>query len=242
MQSDMRLGRLLRTSRSRARRRLLPRLRPWDRSRWRSNRQYRLFDFSADPTGMVAEVQYPRFSRSRMPCCCKGHVKSRLPVASPSSQSPGTAVLATGNRQPRTNSMIQCMFIYPAGSRGSANGLLHAHVSSPGQAAARRSEQRSARFHHLLRDQGTVLSASHDVTTLGFPAGPQSDLSGWKAFMTYALAGQVFAYRPNAADNTTWADYSWNSKILGPEWAAPQNFSFALQLRKWVGATVVSGS
>ena len=80
------------------------------------------------------------------------------------------------------------------------------------------------------------------MTTLSFPAVPQSDLSGWKAFMTYALAGQVFAYRPNAADNTTWADYTLDSTDWDPKWVAPQTFSFALQLRKWVGATVVSGS
>ena len=43
---------------------LLPRLRPLGtESRWRSNRQYRLFDFSADRPGMVAEVRIsPGFS------------------------------------------------------------------------------------------------------------------------------------------------------------------------------------
>ena len=89
-----------------------------------------------------------------------------------------------------------------------------------------------------------VYSEWVNAKTLTFPMVPQSDLAAWKAFMNYALGGNPFAYRPNAADNTTWADYTLDSMDWTPKFIAPGYFSFALQCRLWVGSgsPPVSGS
>ena len=88
----------------------------------------------------------------------------------------------------------------------------------------------------------SVLERIDDVMTLNFPFVPQSDLAAWKSFMEYALAGGVFAYRPNAADDTVWYEYTLDSMDWTPKFVCPGTFSFSLQCRLWVGATVVSGS
>lgn len=88
----------------------------------------------------------------------------------------------------------------------------------------------------------SVLERIDDVMTLTFSTVPQSDLAAWKAFMLWALAGNVFAYRPNAADDTVWREYTLDSKDWNYKWVATGFYSFELQCRLWVGATVVSGS
>jgi hypothetical protein len=60
--------------------------------------------------------------------------------------------------------------------------------------------------------------------------------------MQYALAGGVFAYRPNAASNAAWGEYTLDSLDWTPKFVCPGIFSFELQCRMWVGQTVVSGS
>jgi hypothetical protein len=103
----------------------------------------------------------------------------------------------------------------------------------------------AATRHDSITSSGikqAVLERIDDVMTLTFPFVPQSDLASWKAFMLWVLAGNVFAYRPNAADNTVWEEYTLDSQEWTPKWVAPQTFSFAFQCRLWVGATVVSGS
>ena len=87
-----------------------------------------------------------------------------------------------------------------------------------------------------------VLERLDDMMTLDFQFVPQSDLAAWKAFMTYALAGGVFAYRPNAVDDTVWGEYTVDSLDWTPKFVSPGWFSFSFLCRLWVGATVVSGS
>lgn len=109
----------------------------------------------------------------------------------------------------------------------------------------------AATRHDSITSSGikqSVLERIDDVMTLSFNFVPQSDLAAWKAMMygtdgtNGLLAGKVFAYRPNAADDTVWGDYTLDSMDWTPKWVAPQTFSFELQCRLWVGATVVSGS
>lgn len=103
----------------------------------------------------------------------------------------------------------------------------------------------AATRHDSITSSGikqAVLERIDDVTTLPFQFVPQADLAGWKAFMTYALAGGVFAYRPNSLDDTNWNEYTLDQQDWTPKWVCFGTFSFELQMRLWVGATVVSGS
>jgi hypothetical protein len=88
----------------------------------------------------------------------------------------------------------------------------------------------------------SVLERVDDVMTLSFPYVPLGDLASWKTMMTWLLAGNVFAYLPNSLVDTVWGEYTLDSMDWTPKWTSYQNFSFELQCRLWVGATVVSGS
>lgn len=99
--------------------------------------------------------------------------------------------------------------------------------------------------HDSITSAGNKQSVTErvdDVMTLSFQFVPQSDLAAWKQMMLWLLAGNVFAYRPNAADNTVWYEYTLDDTSWTPKWIAPQTFAFELHCRLWVGATVVSGS
>jgi hypothetical protein len=103
----------------------------------------------------------------------------------------------------------------------------------------------AATRHDSITSSGikqSVLERIDDVMTLNFAYVPQSDLPTWKAMMQWLLAGNVFAYRPNAADDTVWYEYTLDSMDWTPKFVCPGTFSFVLQCRLWVGATVVSGS
>jgi hypothetical protein len=135
--------------------------------------------------------------------------------------------------------MIQCMFIYNSGS-----GDVHFTPAYPA-IGKQPNDGLAATRHDSITSSGikqAVLERIDDVTTLTFPYVPQTDLAAWKAMMTWLLAGNVFAYRPNATDNTVWSEYTLDSMDWTPKWVAPYTFSFALQCRLWVGQTVESGS
>ena len=103
----------------------------------------------------------------------------------------------------------------------------------------------AATRHDSITSSGIKQSVTErvdDVMTLTFSFVPQSDLASWKTMMKWLLAGNVFAYRPNAADNTVWNDYTLDSMDWTPKWVAPFTFAFELQCRLWVGGTIVSGS
>lgn len=138
-----------------------------------------------------------------------------------------------------TSPYIQCMFIYPSGG-----GDVEFTPTYPPM-GKQPLDCLSATRHDSITSSGikqSVLERIDDVMTLTFSWVPQSDLASWKAFMLYALAGGVFAYRPNAADNTVWGDYTLDSQDWTPKRVALFTFSFELQCRLWVGATEVSGS
>lgn len=142
-----------------------------------------------------------------------------------------------------TSPYIQCMLIYPAGSP-LANVYFTPVLPPVGKQPL---DCLAATRHDSITSSGikqAVTERIDDVMTLTFPMVPQSDLAAWKAFMNYALGGNPFAYRPNAADNTTWADYTLDSMDWTPKFIAPGYFSFALQCRLWVGSgsPPVSGS
>lgn len=103
----------------------------------------------------------------------------------------------------------------------------------------------AATRHDSITSSGikqSVLERIDDVMTLSFPFVPVGDLANWKAFMAWALAGNVFAYRPNSTINTVWGEYTLDSLDWTPKFVCFGYFSFELQCRLWVGQTVVSGS
>ena len=87
-----------------------------------------------------------------------------------------------------------------------------------------------------------VLERLDDVMTLSFPFVPVADLVSWKAFMTFALAGGVFAYRQNSTTNAAWGEYTLDSQEWTPKFVCFGTFSFEFKCRLWVGQTIVSGS
>jgi len=134
---------------------------------------------------------------------------------------------------------IQCCFIYNTGP-----GDIEFIPTYP-PIGKQPNDCLAATRHDSITSSGikqAVLERIDDVMTLTFPYVPQSDLAAWKTMMAWLLAGNVFAYRPNAADNTVWGEYTLDSVNWTPKWVAPQTFSFELQCRMWVGQTVVSGS
>lgn len=135
--------------------------------------------------------------------------------------------------------MIQCMFIYNTGS-----GDVEFVPTYPA-IGKQPNDGLLATRHDSITSSGikqAVLERIDDVMTLPFLFVPQSDLAAWKTMMTWLLAGNVFAYRPNAADDTVWGEYTLDNMEWTPKWVSWQMFSFELQCRLWVGATVVSGS
>jgi hypothetical protein len=134
---------------------------------------------------------------------------------------------------------IQCMFVYNTGS-----GDIEFTPTYPAIGKQPLDGWLATR-HDSITSSGikqAVLERIDDVMTLTFSYVPQSDLAAWKAMMQWLLAGNVFAYRPNAADNTVWGEYTLDSMDWTPKWIAPQTYSFELKCRMWVGGTVVSGS
>jgi len=134
---------------------------------------------------------------------------------------------------------IQCMLIY---NRGSGNVYFTPTYPPTGKQPL---DALAAIRHDSITSSGikqSVLERLDDVMTLTFPVVPQSDLAAWKAFMTWALAGGVFAYRPNAAVNTVWGEYTTDSLDWNPKFVSPGIFAFEFQCRLWVGQTEVSGS
>jgi len=135
--------------------------------------------------------------------------------------------------------MIQPMFIYNTGS-----GDIEFVPTYPA-IGKQPLDGLSAERHDSITSSGikqAVVERIDDLMTLSFQLVPQSDLAAWKAFMSYALAGGVFAYRPDATDDTHWNEYTLDSTEWAPKWVSRNMFAFELQCRLWVGATVVSGS
>jgi hypothetical protein len=135
---------------------------------------------------------------------------------------------------------IQCMFIYNPGS-----GIVEFVPTYPAISRAALGGGGAATRHDSLTSTGikkSVLERIDTLNTLTFPFAPAGDMANWQAFMNYALAGGVFAYRPNALDNTVWYEYTLDSMDWVPKLTSWQNHSFDIQCRLWVGATEISGS
>jgi hypothetical protein len=81
----------------------------------------------------------------------------------------------------------------------------------------------------------SVLERVDTLTTLSFPFCTASDMSAWEAFLSYALTGNPFAFRPNAADDTVSYEYSLDSMDWILKFVAPGIFSVEFQCRLWVG-------
>jgi hypothetical protein len=136
--------------------------------------------------------------------------------------------------------MIQGMLIYNTGS-----GDVEFTPTYPALKKAFGAGGLSATRHDSVATAGNKQSRLENIATLNpltFPICPASDMPSWILFLNYALAGGVFAYRPNAADNTVWYEYTLDSMAAPFKFVSFGVFAVDLQCRLWVGATVVSGS
>jgi hypothetical protein len=136
--------------------------------------------------------------------------------------------------------MIQGMLIYNTGSGDVEFTPTYPALKKPFGAGGL-----SATRHDSIATAGnkqSVLERIDTLNSLTFPICPESDMPSWILFLNYALGGGVFAYRPNAADNTVWYEYTLDSMTAPFKFVSFGVFEVALQCRLWVGATVVSGS
>lgn len=88
--------------------------------------------------------------------------------------------------------------------------------------------------------QQTVNERVDQVTTLDFPAVPQSDLANWQAFLLWACAGKPFTYaedstQPGTLINCLLTEYTVPFKRVGFEL-----FSLTLKIRVQVTAQIGS--
>lgn len=79
--------------------------------------------------------------------------------------------------------------------------------------------------------QQTVVKRVDNVLTLDFATVPQSDLTGWQAFIDWAVSGNVFDYHPDSTsavnNNYYLMDSSWAPQKIGF-----QLFKFVLRIRQ----------
>lgn len=87
--------------------------------------------------------------------------------------------------------------------------------------------------------QQSVLERIDRVLTLNFENVPESDLSYWDAFLSWALAGNQFQYYP---DNTTGANNWYYLKDMrgGFEHVSFQMYKITLNLRRVLTAEIGS--
>jgi hypothetical protein len=135
---------------------------------------------------------------------------------------------------------VQSMLLYDPGS-----GVIEFTPVYPAIGKQQLGGGLAATRHDSVASAGnkqSVLERVDTLTTLSFPFCAASDISAWKAFLDYAIGGGVSAFRPNAADDTVWYEYSLDSMDWVLKFVAPGIFSLEFQCRLWVGATEVSGS
>lgn len=138
------------------------------------------------------------------------------------------------------STFLTCEFIYNAGA-----GDVHFIPTYPPTKKQPDAGGLAAVRHDSITSSGIKQSVLERIDTLAefsFPFCPLSDMAGWEAFMSFALGGGVFAYRPNSADNTVWYEYTLESMDWVPKWVSYKQFSISFQARLWVGSTVESGS
>jgi hypothetical protein len=101
--------------------------------------------------------------------------------------------------------------------------------------------QRAER-HDSLTSSGlrqSVTERIDRVLTLNFPNIPESDLSSWDTFLSWALAAGQFQYYP---DSTQMSFYTYQLEDTEgvPEWVGFQLYKLTIRLRRVVAAQIGS--
>lgn len=134
----------------------------------------------------------------------------------------------------------QHMFIYnPGGGNVEFTPTYPATKRMPGEGGL------TALRHDSITSSGikqSVLERIDTLAPLSFPYCPDTDMDDWRSFMSFALGGGVFAFRPDASDGSVWYEYTLENMDWSPKWTSYKNFSVDLQVRLYDGSTVVSGS
>ena len=87
--------------------------------------------------------------------------------------------------------------------------------------------------------QQSVLERIDRVLTLDFENIPESDLSGWDAFLSLALAGNQFQYYPDSTMGAN--EYYYLVDMDGAiEWVSFENYKLSLKLRRVITAEIGS--
>jgi hypothetical protein len=81
----------------------------------------------------------------------------------------------------------------------------------------------------------SVLERIDIMKILDFVTVPESDMSNWDAFFSYALGGGQFTYYPDSTDDLIYIDYSLEDVEWKPKRIAPGFYSFSMTMRLWVG-------
>jgi hypothetical protein len=95
--------------------------------------------------------------------------------------------------------------------------------------------------HDSFTSEGDKQSLTERIDTmldLNFTYVPQSDMAGWNAFFSWALAGNQFTYYPDHTNAAVYADYTLEDTDWKPKFLAFQYFSFQMHLRLWFGTPV----
>lgn len=84
-------------------------------------------------------------------------------------------------------------------------------------------------------DKDSLLERIDEFVPLNFATVPATDISSWRAFFSYALAGSVFTYFPDSTDESTWSDYTLEDMAIEPKRTAPGYYSLSFKMRLYAG-------
>lgn len=88
--------------------------------------------------------------------------------------------------------------------------------------------------------QQSVLERIDRVFELNFPVVPVGDLSGWDAFLSWALAGQQFEYAPDSTVPGTYVTCYMTSSSVPYKFVNYQIFSLSFECRVVLTAEIGS--
>jgi hypothetical protein len=103
-------------------------------------------------------------------------------------------------------------------------------------------DKQDATRHDSITTSGLRQSITERVdriVTLDFPFVPESDVTNWDAFVSWAIVGGQFQYYPDStlSSNNT---YQVVDTQLGPEFVSPGFYKFSMNLRRVVTAQIGS--
>lgn len=81
----------------------------------------------------------------------------------------------------------------------------------------------------------SVVERVDEFIELPFETIPESDLTSWQEFMTWAIKGNQFTYYPNAAVPGTYYEVTIEEMSYRPKYVAYKTYSLTITLRIFVG-------